>query len=1742
MNVFDLRNQLVGEYGEYTQSFINIRHEALRNRVEGEMKRGALWPDPLLQLNPAYAPGGTVEDLVRNGSLSSECAKIFRRKKDESDLGTTLQLYQHQVEAVELAGRGEPYVVTTGTGSGKSLAYIIPIVEHVLRRGSGRGIQAIIIYPMNALANSQFDELDKYLQRGYPAGQQPVTYARYTGQERTEERSRIIANPPDILLTNYVMLELLLTRRPEQRLIAAARDLRYLVLDELHTYRGRQGADVAMLVRRCRQAFSGERMTCVGTSATMATDGTRAERRAAIARVATRMFGQSVGPDQVIDETLTRMTAVRDLSVESERREIASAVVKAADSGTGTPLSFEELVANPLSSWIETTFGLATEKDSERLRRAQPRAVDGPAGAASQLAKLIQIPDEVASNAIRHTLELGARVLNPITGLPTFAFRLHQFVTRGDTVWATLDPIDSWHVTLRGQQFLPGDRSRGLFPLCFCKDCGHHFYRVDRVNQGDSFTIRARTRFDITKEVTSDELRSVVSGYLFQPEDPTRAWPTDPTAAFERLPSDWVDSAGAGNKLRRNRRDDCPELIEVDTNGHPSVTGNKFLFLKAPFAFCPHCDVAYPKKERNDISKLRTLGVDSRSTATTILALNVVQQLKRSLDLDDEAKKLLSFTDNRQDASLQAGHFNDFVEVSLIRSGLVGALRAAGDTGLRFGNLAQGVFEALGLPFSQFSAHPDARFAKKSNIETVFRRTVAFRLYRDLLRGWRVASPNLEQCGLLKFQYESLDEFCADAETWASTHSLLREATKEKRTAVCVALLDSFRRSLAIKAEELTKEWLEQTVREAEEYLLDDWTLGETVHKYHSQPVVWPRSLTDADEVDDIPVSAASKFGGYLKRRSTFGRTEPISTQEAEAVIADLFRVLDGQYIEAVHEPRTPNGPKGYRLGCQSMIWLLGDGMPAFEPLRQERASSEGTAANKFFTRFYGDFANIGELINAREHTAQVGSEERKIREDAFKTAELPVLFCSPTMELGVDISQLNVVNMRNMPPTPANYAQRSGRAGRGGQPALVYTYCSGFSPHDQYFFNKPEQMVSGSVKPPRIELANESLLRAHVHAIWLGETGVDFKKTLADILVVSEDDTSLLFQPEILTQLSNSDATTAAIVKATRLVDAIGSELRDAPWFSDTWIEDTVRGAVKSLDQACHRWRELFRAAVNQRLVQNRIIGDRGRSEFDQRLAKSLRQQAEAQIDLLTRATGAAEGDFYSYRYFASEGFLPGYSFPRLPVSAFVPARRGSVGDHEYLNRPRFLAISEFGPNAIIYHEGARYRINRANVTLDAEGAGPAFRTMKTCGQCGYGHADADLTQVHTCRRCGVPLEVASEYANLVRMQNVSARRLERITSDEEERQRQGYDVRAYFAFPQVGGVPSSRTAKVSDALGALAGLEYGDAATLWRVNLGWARRQNTTDHGFFLDVEKGEWVSKDAAEVEEGIVAARPNAKRVIPFVDDIKNAMVFTPYGPVDEPAFMPSLDAALRRGIQHVFQVEANEIAVDNLPSRQRRNHLLLYEATEGGAGVLRQLVDDPASLGRVARAALELCHFDPDTGEDRGLLHKDGCEAGCYDCLLEFGNQPDHVRIDRKIIAPYLRRLMAASVVAGDAPASRGEPWNALYSLCDSQLEMKFLDVLRTRGFRKPDKAQYWIPERYSKPDFYYADGSICVFIDGPPHDEPVQARGDEDVRAKLVGDGYGVLVFHHQQTDWLAVIRAHPAIFGPESSPVGVAR
>jgi len=299
MDVFRVRDRLIDDYREFTGSFVDIHDKKIREHVADRMARGYQWPDPWLSLNPNFASGGTITDLIAERLLQPECERIFRLKDDNPD-SPVLRLHQHQREAIEAARTGGSYVLTTGTGSGKSLAYIIPIVDRVLaakEAGTYRpGIKAIVVYPMNALANSQLRELEKFLKIGYPNGP-PVTFDRYTGQESSEDRARIIADPPDILLTNYVMLELVLTRPRDRGLIDAARGLQFLVLDELHTYRGRQGADVAFLVRRLRDTCDAVEVQCIGTSATPTTEGDAGDQRRVVADVATTLFGVPVEPE-----------------------------------------------------------------------------------------------------------------------------------------------------------------------------------------------------------------------------------------------------------------------------------------------------------------------------------------------------------------------------------------------------------------------------------------------------------------------------------------------------------------------------------------------------------------------------------------------------------------------------------------------------------------------------------------------------------------------------------------------------------------------------------------------------------------------------------------------------------------------------------------------------------------------------------------------------------------------------------------------------------------------------------------------------------------------------------------------------------------------------------------------------------------------------------------------------------------------------------------------------------------------------------------------------------------------------------------------------------------------------------------------------------------------------------------------------------------------------------------------------
>jgi hypothetical protein len=1460
----------------------------------------------------------------------------------------------------------------------------------------------------------------------------------------------------------------------------------------------------------------------------MASGGSVQEQRAQIAQVATRLFGAEVTAESVIGETLTRATAERDFSDSTAVAELRNAIL-----GTQSiPREYDRFVQSPMASWLESTFGLQREKQGGRLIRARPKPIVGEHGAAKELSTVTGIDPPRCDQLIREWLLAGYQCQEqPETKSKPFAFRLHQFISRGDSVFASLENNDIRYLSLSGQQFVPGNREKILLPLAFCRECGAEYYSVWKSTDRKTgrVTFRARDLPDRWDNEDDGE-----AGLLYR--DPAKPWPEDLDELIDRLPDDWLETSGGLTRIRPGVRDDLPQKVLVEPNGAIGPNGLEFWFTHVPFRFCQNCGVSYrARRGESDFGRLSTLASGGRSTATTILSLTAVRFLRADDSLKEHARKLLSFTDNRQDASLQAGHFNDFVEVSLMRAALHKAAVAAGGDGVSHDELAQKVFKALDLPLELFAREPGVQFAQKIETEKAMRNVIGYRLYRDLKRGWRITSPNLEQCGLLRIDYPSLDELCRTESFWQSCHPALVSASPQTREKIARVLLDYLRRELAIDVDYLTMEFHERLQQQSSQHLRWPWAIDEQ-EKPELSSAVFPRSRKPGDRMYFSYLSARSGFGLYLGRRGTLPELDPtggrLTLDDKGAICRDLFKVLSkAQFVVEAVEPTAGDGIPGYRLAASAIRWVASDGRVAFhDPIRVPNAPEAGGQTNEFFVNFYRRIVGECRGLEAREHTAQVPYEERERREKDFGDAKLPVLYCSPTMELGVDIRQLNVVNLRNVPPTPANYAQRSGRAGRSGQPALVLSYCSTGNSHDQYFFRRPDRMVAGAVTPPRLDLANEDLVRAHVNAVWLAETGQYLGNSLTDILDVNGPTPTLELLPSVKTGLSNKNALVSAKKKAQAVLDTLADQLARARWYRDGWLDQVLNQTMQGFEAACQRWRILFRAAKAQYEYQSVIIGDVSRRpQWED--AKRLRREAESQMALLTETANVIQSDFYSYRYFASEGFLPGYNFPRLPLSAYIPARRRTQGRDEFLSRPRFLAISEFGPRSIIYHEGSRYIVNKVILPV-AEGDEPITVAAKQCLTCGYVHelrsSDAGPDRCESCHSSNL-----ERLDSLLRLQNVATKRKDRINCDEEERTRLGYEIRTGLRFKQAGGLLDYRIAEVDGQNGSSMKLTYGDAATIWRINLGWSRRKEKNRYGFVLDQEKGFWQSSEQLPDEEDPSdPLSATTARVVPFVEDRRNCLVLTPTERLDDKV-ITSLMPALKKAIQVIYQLEDNELAGEPLPSSDDRRHILLYESAEGGAGVVRRLLDEPNAIAEIAREALRICHFDPDTGEDKRRADgaTEDCEAACYDCLMSYSNQREHPDLDRQLIRQLLLDLCQSKVTASPTTVSFVEHLETLKRICDSDLERAWLDYLAARGLKLPSAAQRIFEKCGTKPDFFYENHLTAIYVDGSPHDFADRQQRDREATARMEEFGIIVVRFPHND-DWDAIISRFPNIFG----------
>lgn len=1649
MNVFDLDKSLLKDYERFARSFTRIRAEDIKTQVDQLYSSNRFWPDPLITINPHYESGSNVSDLVSQGLLHADTAKIFQINN------TPITLHRHQTQAASKAHAKKSFVVTTGTGSGKSLCFFVPIVDAAVRAkaaGEEQKTRAIIVYPMNALANSQLKEIEKFVeQSGLPDHLKP-SFERYTGQETQEERERIMRSKPDILLTNFMMLELLMTRQSQldNAVIQNAQDLDFIVLDELHTYRGRQGADVAMLVRRLKDRLCQNKTPiCIGTSATMASEGDTA---GTVAEVASKLFGTVIGTDSVIDESLQRATNP-ELTVNAIKNTLADAV----NGAIPEKISDAELKNHPLAIWVELEIGLL---DEQKLKRRQPITLDD---AAKKLADLTSCPQEKCREQLEAMLivmSLPESARGGHSDRAFMAFKLHQFISGAGHVYATIKKKGQRKITLDGQKFDPEAPESRLYSTFFCRNCGQEYHPVTLKNENGSefFIPRDIDEIPLDEEETGD-----LAGYLMpEPEnDPEFLFTGSPDD--ESFPEEWLEQKADGYRIKKDRRGYIPQHYNVEATGEPSASGIGSWFLPGKFRFCLCCK-EQPAGQARERNKLAGLSAEGRSSATTLLVSSSLRWMNERKDIPEHKRKLLGFTDNRQDAALQAGHFNDFLFVSLLRAATLTAIKKAGPQGLGEDEFGAQIQKALGFTAENINRRrewmldPEIKGVGIYDAERTLARVLAYRVWSDQRRGWRYTNPNLEQLGLIKASYLGIDDLSADMEILNDINSEGFSINSEQLKEIYGILLDTFRKGLAVTTDSLDRTNIDSISQKSRQLLRDPWSISqnETAKVSAYLMIQAPRRENTGLRGESIIIRGGSRsaLGKQINKEAYWGRR--LKGDEYTVLLEKLLRAA-AEY-QLVRRVSTPFDIDGWQLSANAIRLVHEETFP--EENNQYFIDLYNSLSESLATGGDGIFG-----IEGREHTAQVDQERREWREWRFRwndddcqkieenkdmmrqasepTVFLPALFCSPTMELGVDISALNTVYMRNVPPTPANYAQRSGRAGRSGQAALVVTYCAAQGPHDQYYFSKPVAMVSGIVRPPALDLTNKDLVEAHLHAVWLADSKQDLANDIPHVLDLSEE--SLPVDKNLLQNLSAQDLNDRARISMKRILASISDELeKSSPAWAkdqDAFIESVANNAVQKFIDSFNRWRDLYKGARAQLKEANKKTEMHGLGAKERKEAKIQQAQANEQIMLLERGNSSGGADFYTYRYLATEGFLPGYNFPRLPLYAYVPAAGFGNSRASYLQRARFLAIAEFGPMSLIYHEGRAYRVVKAKLPPGIktdDGGRIATSSVYICDDCGAAHDK----EVETCFACGSNMSGIHPIRNVLRIDNVETKPAERITANEEDRQRQGYDIQTVFTWPNRDGVVDVSLSIAHDENGPVVRLDYASGTTISRINKGLKRRKEKSIMGFGIDPSTGWWKGglEDAEEKEtpEGVVT-----QRIVPIVQDNKNAALLRlPANPLSE-ASMATLQHALVRGLEIVFQLEEGETLAEPVPSNENRRAILFYEATEGGAGVLGRLLRQPDALASVAKTALELMHYTNIDAAikagDISLLKEEAdiqCVKGCYKCLLSYYNQPDHEQIDRtdhdvlELLLRMARSQVKEEKNVASVLQSKKSDWNA----------------------------------------------------------------------------------------------------------------
>jgi hypothetical protein len=673
-----------------------------------------------------------------------------------------------------------------------------------------------------------------------------------------------------------MMLELLLTRHGEQQMRDSIyRSLRFLVFDELHTYRGRQGADVGMLIRRIRGCCR-SKLTLIGTSATMASSGSFEKQRETVASVTSKIFGEDISPRQIIGETLSR--SLPNSSTLQSREILSAAVNQSIDNQNGE----KELGEHPVALWLENEVALQAEP-SGRLKRGTPLSL-------SEIAKKLSAASGESLDSCKQHLcdlllwisEINRRLVDAGQRYTLLPFRLHQFLAQTGAVYATLGKLGARFITLEpGVHHKEDGQEQHIFPHVFSRASGKTFICVFY----DTKSSRLLPR-DFNNQTTADE--SLIPGYVIPGGD--EIWNEDED--WENLPPSWIQNEQTG-KLKKEYVERMPLRMGYDSQGNVEVGRESkspligWFMRSAPkgLLFDPTAGLFFDG-QTNESTKLTTLGNEGRSTSTTINSFLVLREMSRGgFHLRDQ--KILSFTDNRQDAALQAGHFNDFIRVVRIRAAIARALINAPGQILNYRQVGEAIFKELNLDFASYStsSDPNPFPTVRAQYEETFCKYLTYQAIYDLRRGWRVVLPNLEKCALLTVDYDRLPENCAFEPGWSSVPYLsgMKPAVREE---FLRNVLDCFRLEYAIQSSTLLEpSILTEAQKEFSDKLRKPWNFADGDFR----PAVLRTCKLHRRENHSASLGISSALGKYVKHF--------LSSQDLDGAIS---RDDYNQFLEAL--------------------------------------------------------------------------------------------------------------------------------------------------------------------------------------------------------------------------------------------------------------------------------------------------------------------------------------------------------------------------------------------------------------------------------------------------------------------------------------------------------------------------------------------------------------------------------------------------------------------------------------------------------------------------------------------------------------------------------------------------------------------------------------------------------------------------------------------------------------------------